>query len=223
MRTKLNLTFGLFVFIFCLSFISASWGLPKYTTCDLIGINGTQCDVYWCNVIDCAYNTTLETCLCTQVIMNYTNITVQEEENIPQTPEELEDWFQDRLDEYLNNDTNDSEILNSNYATKDDLLNITVTLRNDLLDAQQEMKTETITLSNARTTQDPPKELWILLGFGLLILAGLGGFGIYVKSKENKTKEVMDLTNLEENFNRPIHNGVKAEEQLKQETKKNLK
>jgi hypothetical protein len=44
--------------------VSAEWVIPKTTTCDMLNVTGVACDMVWCSVIDCTYNTSVEACAC---------------------------------------------------------------------------------------------------------------------------------------------------------------
>jgi hypothetical protein len=68
--------FILFYLIALITLISASWIIPKATTCNFLNVSGSSCDSIWCSIINCEYNSTLEACICDNGIKYIDSINV---------------------------------------------------------------------------------------------------------------------------------------------------
>lgn len=135
---RLNNIKILLVILLSITFISAGWPLPKYPTCAMLNVTNEQCDMTWCNVIDCSYDSNRTACICGS----------GETTNSSLNQTWLESFVIDLLTRM--NYTNVSEIMNdtnitlSDYYTKQEIDNLTFSLRDNVLNSQENRTKELV-------------------------------------------------------------------------------
>jgi hypothetical protein len=182
---KYKIIFTILSLICLISFVNAAWPFTKYQTCNLLNLTYTDCDSTWCSIIECSYDANKSACICNEgVLINHT-------ETYNKTEIEL------RLEEIRSNLSNISnQVLNNfsfNYTddrcyTKEEVNNITITLRDNLMNSQ-ENRTEEIVRKYVGKYDDEdyqksePLSPWVFVAIAAIIGAVVA-FLAYTKTQQ---------------------------------------
>lgn len=135
------------IVLIVISVASASWVIPKTTTCNMMNLTGSECDMVWCNVIDCTYNSSLEACVCITEINTFNE---SEYWNKTQVEEQLRIEVDNQLEAYNESIFNNSRTIiinntltnNTNFDEK--LLQLRTDLEGDIRDLNYNTKSSGI-------------------------------------------------------------------------------
>lgn len=178
---KIILAIGL---IFLLGVVSASWIIPKSTTCSMMNVTGNACDQLWCNIIECSYNSSIEACVCINEVNQFNESTYL---NKSETEKMIQTEVDNRLEAYnesIFNKTISIELNSSatNSSVSEDKL---LQLRTDLMGEINDLKDE-----GTSKNSNPLGSLnitWLLIG-GLALMGLWGWNNNKKKNKENDSQ-----------------------------------
>jgi len=170
-------------FIFLFSFllignISASWVIPKSTTCNMLNVTGSSCDSVWCSVIDCTYNSTLEACICEKIIDTFNSSIYYNKSQIESI---IEEKIEDELEIY--NESILSKQIDISFVNQSYVNEKFLDLKSDI----DNLKRDTIYLNPKNSEEFNP--IWILI---ILIVVGGGLFFIF-KFIPNLNQEITPI------------------------------
>ena len=128
-----------FALVFLTSFISASWVIPKTTTCEMMNVTGSSCDALWCNVIECEYDSTLQACVCESESNSSINMT--EVENHYWNRTQIENYYFNKteVEDKIAN-VSSSENNSGTFVSKEDFLQWKTDIESDFDDLEDDLK-----------------------------------------------------------------------------------